>query len=373
MVSLPVSSRDSPCAVDVGPADVQDYLVRWQERILRADDDTMSESACASAFSRRSRIASTTESASARCASSRIDETRCFESREGNTRISLDGVGRQAFAFVREFGECGSPGCGCNRLEAPQCRRHFRELVVARGATELQASEQGAVRLVTLGAGNLLTDFEILLGLWSRGLTIESIVRRRRARLASFPPCLLASVHPSRCTPCPRIGAPRLAPTGGHRYGVRRSQRVEGRVPPGARRAGHLLQPSARRRLRIARAVACLQSERLLSTGNGHSLKRLTLDHRTMRIRKIRAPLQLLIFSPKQVQLVFGRSFLCLCIPLCSLCSISSPSEVALSAFHGSELARVLLDHLALRALTLFNAEATPPTAPREGVIRPTA
>ena len=59
-------------------------------------------------------------------------------------------------------------------------RRHFRDLVVARTEAQLSVSlgalgnERSAVRYVTVGSGQLLTDFEILCGLVSAGLEIES-------------------------------------------------------------------------------------------------------------------------------------------------------------------------------------------------------
>jgi hypothetical protein len=78
------------------------------------------------------------------------------------------------------FGECDDSNCGCYRLTNPQARLRFRQLVaeVVDSALRDSSLEQSSlpVRYVTLGSGALLTDFEILLDLWSRGLTIESIV-----------------------------------------------------------------------------------------------------------------------------------------------------------------------------------------------------
>ena len=97
----------------------------------------------------------------------------CYEYRGGGISLSKEGVGARCFAFCRDFGECGCHGCGCNRLQNPNGRRRFREMVVARTESDVA---RNPVRFVTIGAGNLLTDFEILLGLWQRGMTIESIV-----------------------------------------------------------------------------------------------------------------------------------------------------------------------------------------------------
>ena len=94
-----------------------------------------------------------------------------YVNRDGSVRLSL--VEKLLATYCHAFGECGGDGCGCNRLKRPHCRQRFRELVATRTASALL---QRPVRAVTLGSGELLTDFEILLGLWSRGVAIESVV-----------------------------------------------------------------------------------------------------------------------------------------------------------------------------------------------------
>ena len=107
------------------------------------------------------------------------EASQLYGLRDNGTRLRREGVSG-AFAFCMDFGECGASDCGCNRLNKPDIRRRFRDLVVTRTDEALRSAQPGAdlpgVRLVTLGAGALLTDFEILLGLWSRGLRIESVI-----------------------------------------------------------------------------------------------------------------------------------------------------------------------------------------------------
>lgn len=103
------------------------------------------------------------------------------EHRDGCVRIKST-VGVFA-AYCRDFGECGDTSCGCYRLKQPSGRKRFRSLVAQRTDEAIRADtalmhagqELPGVRLVTIGSGGLLTDFEILLDLWSRGLRIESI------------------------------------------------------------------------------------------------------------------------------------------------------------------------------------------------------
>ena len=97
---------------------------------------------------------------------------QCYEAFDGETRLSRSGLAHN-YPFCKDFGECGCSGCGCNRLSHPHGRRRFADMVTRRAEVVVGGKP---VRYVTLGAGSLLTDFEILLGLWSRGLAIESIV-----------------------------------------------------------------------------------------------------------------------------------------------------------------------------------------------------
>ena len=89
------------------------------------------------------------------------------------------------------------------------CRRRYRQIVVRRTLEQLRrlAREKGAaagaraaappgypppefagVRVVTLGSGNLLTDFEILLALWKEGVRIEQVRVARANTLKSLRP-----------------------------------------------------------------------------------------------------------------------------------------------------------------------------------------
>ena len=77
--------------------------------------------------------------------------------------------------WTTHLGECADAKCGCYRLGRPDVRHRFREFVCERTAEELRG-RGGVVRYVTVGSGQLLTDWEILSGLERRGLTIESIV-----------------------------------------------------------------------------------------------------------------------------------------------------------------------------------------------------
>ena len=93
------------------------------------------------------------------------------ENLSGQVRVSSRIAGC-AKVYCSAFGECADAGCGCYRLKQPQVRRRFRQMVVAK----LTQDSPTAVRIVTVGAGALLTDFEILLDLWRRGVRIDAVV-----------------------------------------------------------------------------------------------------------------------------------------------------------------------------------------------------
>ena len=106
------------------------------------------------------------------------------EIRSGCVRIkeSLSSLFR---SYTSALGECGDTSCGCYRLKGPEGRRRFRRLVAQRTEEALRASatlmgdlstSPAGVRMVTIGSGGLLTDFEILLDLRCRGIPIESVV-----------------------------------------------------------------------------------------------------------------------------------------------------------------------------------------------------
>lgn len=102
-----------------------------------------------------------------------------FETRDGACRVKrLTGVIGQ---FCCPFGECDEASCSLTRSRTAEPRKLFRHAVVE-GELERVASARKngtmpvAVRAVSIGCGGLLTDFECLLELWSRGCTIETFV-----------------------------------------------------------------------------------------------------------------------------------------------------------------------------------------------------
>ena len=110
-----------------------------------------------------------------RCAACHTVQKRLpvFHESRGSVRISAP---RSLHALAGDLGECADPRCGCYRLSRPQVRASFRELVV--GATCKLVRQAGAkhIHYVTVGSGQLLTDFEILCDLWAAGFRVESII-----------------------------------------------------------------------------------------------------------------------------------------------------------------------------------------------------
>ena len=78
-------------------------------------------------------------------------------------------------AGLAALGECGDPKCSLQRLERPQRRTAFRELVAA-STVALLAMRSSCVHYVSVGTGLALFDFEVLLALQKSGLQIGSIV-----------------------------------------------------------------------------------------------------------------------------------------------------------------------------------------------------
>jgi len=78
--------------------------------------------------------------------------------------------------LVSELSECGDPKCGCHRLHCPTARQDFQRLVVRRLGEALRGRSPATVRVVAVGAGMCLTEYEVLLRLWRDGLTIESFI-----------------------------------------------------------------------------------------------------------------------------------------------------------------------------------------------------
>ena len=118
-----------------------------------------------------------------------------YEHRNGAVRYRLD-WGPSKHWQLQAFGECGDTLCGCCRMAEGRIRQRYSQWVVERAGAALRSTASGTprpVRLVTLGAGALLTDFEILLGLWMRGHQIESIV----AIDVAYPPAVAVPSRPA--------------------------------------------------------------------------------------------------------------------------------------------------------------------------------
>mmetsp|Transcript_14152 Transcript_14152/g.23547 ORF Transcript_14152/g.23547 Transcript_14152/m.23547 type:complete len:563 (-) Transcript_14152:205-1893(-) len=94
------------------------------------------------------------------------------EFRDGQIRVKHG----PAFRWASELGECADSRCGCYRLWRPDVRRRFREIVRKVTIEQLTASGSHRVRYVTVGSGQLLTDFEVLCALTEAGCTIDSVI-----------------------------------------------------------------------------------------------------------------------------------------------------------------------------------------------------
>ena len=80
-------------------------------------------------------------------------------------------------------------------MQKPHVRKRYRKIVVQRTTERYRGydsipptvqamrtpSSEGGLRVVTLGSGACLTDFEILLGLWSSGVQLSSFIAIDRA------------------------------------------------------------------------------------------------------------------------------------------------------------------------------------------------
>ena len=124
------------------------------------------------------------------------DSIQIYECGSG-THIKRDTalLGSEVCTYCCEFGECGAGGCGCNRMQKPHVRKRYRKIVVQRTTERYRGydsipptvqamrtpSSMGGLRVVTLGSGACLTDFEILLGLWSSGVQLASFIAIDRA------------------------------------------------------------------------------------------------------------------------------------------------------------------------------------------------
>jgi hypothetical protein len=110
----------------------------------------------------------------------KVQDETLFESRDGACRIKQ--LPPPLGKFCTSFSECAA--CSVSRLggyyfkgdtsNAAEPRQRFRRTVVERELGRVPSPP--TVRAVSIGCGGLLTDFECLLELWSRGCTIESFV-----------------------------------------------------------------------------------------------------------------------------------------------------------------------------------------------------
>ena len=130
-------------------------------------------------------------------------ERRVFVAK-GSSAIVLDEC-TTAGAWLRAMAECGEPGCACSRLSFPRVRPLFREIIAARAPRE--------VRYVSLAAGQLLADADILCSLVGAGATIRSIslvdagyARPSNQRDVAALNQLAALMHPARVTAYDSLG-----------------------------------------------------------------------------------------------------------------------------------------------------------------------
>lgn len=136
-----------------------------------------------------------------------LREASTFEMRDGEVAFTADSCdNRAAFKLLEPLGECSDAQCACNRLAVPGVREAFVEMVVEHAVQGLSGDGQQqllpppqqhdtdsgmqqlpppppqhdhharAIRYVTLGCGQLLTDAQILAALVRRGLRIERII-----------------------------------------------------------------------------------------------------------------------------------------------------------------------------------------------------
>ena len=107
----------------------------------------------------------------------RFPRDNFFALLDGQIRVS-PAMGPAATRWASKLGECADCKCGCYRLWRPDVRRRFRATVVSlvQEAMAAAATAPRPLRYVTVGSGQLLSDFEILCALCEAGLTIGSVV-----------------------------------------------------------------------------------------------------------------------------------------------------------------------------------------------------
>jgi hypothetical protein len=115
-----------------------------------------------------------------------------FETRDGQLRLAIPssmGAGKEETyalsrstgdqtddaptAWLSELSECADPRCGCFRPKHPRVRSRFREALLAMLA---RAPPRRRLRYVSVGAGGLLYDLELLVALEQRHGCVESVV-----------------------------------------------------------------------------------------------------------------------------------------------------------------------------------------------------
>ena len=86
-----------------------------------------------------------------------------FETRGGMVRVI---AARGVTSLVKDLGECADPSCGCYRMSNPHVRHKFRQTVLAQAAALPKlGGTHGGLRYVSVGAGSLLSDLELLLSI----------------------------------------------------------------------------------------------------------------------------------------------------------------------------------------------------------------
>ena len=92
--------------------------------------------------------------------------------------VWLDAGRHAPLAPLASLAECGKTGCACTRLLFPEVRTGFRREVVRR-AVEGRASGRlpadGRIVYASIGAGLLLSDFDLICGLQQAGFTLTSV------------------------------------------------------------------------------------------------------------------------------------------------------------------------------------------------------
>lgn len=94
------------------------------------------------------------------------DRNASFELSEGKLRLVTRGSDAPCSQWVSELGECADTRCACYRPTNPHVRRAFRATLLSLVRSPTPARPR--LRYVSMGAGSLLYDLELLLALRRR-------------------------------------------------------------------------------------------------------------------------------------------------------------------------------------------------------------